>query len=91
MNKADLINEMANSADISKAQATKALDALLDSITTALKDGGKVTLVNFGTFSVSERAARTGRNPQTNEVIDIPAKRVPKFKPGKSLDSAVNG
>ncbi len=89
MNKADLVNEMADSADISKAQATKALDALLDGITSALKDGDKVTLVNFGTFSVAERAARTGRNPRTNEEIQIPGKKVAKFKPGKVLAEAV--
>lgn len=89
MNKADLVSVMANEADISKAQASKALDAMLDAITGALKNNDKVTLVNFGTFSVAERAARTGRNPRTNKVIEIPAKRVAKFKPGKSLSDAV--
>ncbi|MDJ0841459.1 MAG: HU family DNA-binding protein [Acidobacteriota bacterium] len=89
MNKADLVNMMADAADISKAQASKALDAMLDSIVDALKNGDKVTLVNFGTFSVSERAARTGRNPRTNKEIQIPAKRVAKFKAGKVLADGV--
>ena len=91
MNKADLVSVMADSADISKAQATKALDALLDGITDALRNGDKVTLVNFGTFSVAERAARTGRNPRTNKVISIPGKKVAKFKPGKVLADSVAG
>ena len=85
MNKADLVNCMADAASVSKAEATKALDAMLDSIVDALQKGDKVTLVNFGTFSVSERAARTGRNPRTNKEIQIPAKRVAKFKAGKVL------
>ncbi len=89
MNKADLVSVMANEADISKAQATKALDAMLDAVVGALKDGDKVTLVNFGTFSVANRAARTGRNPRTNEAITIPEKKVPKFRPGKNLLDAV--
>lgn len=89
MNKADLVNLMAEAADISKAQASKSLDALLDGITDALKNGDKVTLVNFGTFSVAERAARTGRNPRTNQEIQIAAKRVAKFKPGKMLSEGV--
>ena len=91
MNKADLVNKMAEVADISKAQASKALDAMLDQIVDALKSGDKVTLVNFGTFSVSERAARTGRNPRTNKEIQIPAKRVAKFKAGKTLADGVEG
>ena len=85
MNKADLVNVMAEQADISKAQASKALDAMLDAIVGALKADDKVTLVNFGTFSVTTRSARTGRNPRTNKEIQIPAKKVAKFKPGKSL------
>ena len=89
MNKADLISTMADSADISKAQALKALEAALDAITDALRDGDKVTLVNFGTFSVLERAARTGRNPRTNEIINIPGKKIAKFKPGKVLSDVV--
>ena len=89
MNKADLVTVMADAADISKAQATKALDALLDGIIDALKKGDKVTLVNFGTFSVTKRAARTGRNPRTNQEITIPAKNVARFKAGKTLADAV--
>lgn len=90
MNKGDLINKIAEKADISKAQATDALNAVLDNINDALKDGDKVTLIGFGTFSVSERAARTGRNPQTGETIEIAAKKVVKFKPGKELSDSVN-
>lgn len=89
MNKADLVNLIADNADISKMHATKALDAMLDGIVHALKSGDKVTLVNFGTFSVSSRAARTGRNPRTNQEIQIAAKKVAKFKPGKTLADAV--
>jgi len=90
MNKAELVGVMANHADISKNQAGKALDAMLDAIASALKDGDKVTLVNFGTFSVSERAARTGRNPRTGAQIDIEGKKVTRFKPGKALVDALN-
>ncbi len=89
MNKGDLIAEMAEVAGISKAVAGKALDAMLDAIEVALKDGDKVTLVGFGTFSVASRAARTGRNPQTRQEIKIPEARVPKFKPGSKLKEAV--
>jgi DNA-binding protein HU-beta len=91
MNKGDLINQIAGAADISKAQAEKALDATLDSIVGALKDGDKVTLIGFGTFSVSHRAERQGRNPQTNKTITIPAKNVVKFKAGKGFTDSVNG
>lgn len=90
MNKGDLINKIAESADISKAQATDALNAVLDNIGDALKSGDKVTLIGFGTFSVSKRNARTGRNPQTGETIQIAAKNVVKFKPGKELSDSVN-
>lgn len=90
MNKAELVGVMANQADISKNQAGKALDAMLDAIASALKDGDKVTLVNFGTFSVSERAARTGRNPRTGAQIEIESKKVTRFKPGKALADALN-
>ena len=89
MNKGDLINKIADDAGLSKAQAGAALNAVLDSVTGTLKGGGKVTLVGFGTFSVSKRAARTGRNPQTGQEIQIAAKNVVKFKPGKELSSAV--
>ncbi len=90
MNKAELIDAVAEAADISKASAANALDAVIDSITNALKNGDTVSLVGFGTFSVKERAARTGRNPRTGEEITIPAAKVPGFKPGKALKDAVN-
>jgi DNA-binding protein HU-beta len=90
MNKGDLINKIAESANISKAQATDALNAVLDGIADALKAGDKVTLIGFGTFSVSRRDARTGRNPQTGASIKIDAKNVVKFKPGKEISDAVN-
>ncbi|MGB7337826.1 MAG: HU family DNA-binding protein [Phototrophicaceae bacterium] len=90
MNKNELISAIADSADISKTDAGKALDAFTDAITGALKSGDKVTLVGFGTFSTSERKARKGRNPQTGAEIDIAAKTVAKFKPGKELERAVN-
>ena len=90
MNKGELINKIADSANLSKAQATDALNALLDGITDSLKSGDKVTLIGFGTFSVSHRDARTGRNPQTGESIQIAAKKVVKFKPGKEITDSVN-
>ena len=90
MNKAELIDAVAEAADISKASATRALDGALESITQSLKKGDTVTLVGFGTFSVRERAARTGRNPQTGETINIKASKVPGFKPGKALKDAIN-
>ena len=90
MNKGDLINKIADSANLSKAQAGDALNSVLDSIADALKTGDKVTLIGFGTFSVSKREARTGRNPQTGEAIKIAAKNVVKFKPGKELSDSVN-
>ena len=90
MNKSELIDAIAASADISKAEAGRALDAVLDSITGALKTGDSVVLVGFGTFAVKERAARTGRNPQTGAPIEIEAARIPGFKAGKALKDAVN-
>ena len=90
MNKAELIDAVAEAADLSKASATRALDAALDSITSALKGGDQVTLVGFGTFSVRPRAARTGRNPRTGEAIEIKASNNPGFKAGKALKDAVN-
>ena len=90
MNKAELIDAVADSADLSKASATRALDAALDAISNALKGGDQVTLVGFGTFSVRARAARTGRNPRTGEPIEIKASNVPGFKAGKALKDAVN-
>ena len=90
MNKGDLVNKIAESAKITKAQATDALNAVLDGISGALKEDDKVTLIGFGTFSVSKREARTGRNPQTGDAIQIDAKSVVKFKPGKELADSVN-
>ncbi|MES2298387.1 MAG: HU family DNA-binding protein [Pseudomonadota bacterium] len=90
MNKTELIDYIALSADISKASATRALDAMIDAVTTTLQKNDSVTLVGFGSFSVGERAARTGRNPRTKEAIKIKAARVPKFKAGKALKDAVN-
>jgi len=88
--KADLVNAMAEKAGLSKADAEKALKAFTDSVTDALKAGDKVALVGFGTFGVGERAARTGKNPQTGAQIKIPAAKSPKFKAGKALKDAVN-
>ncbi|HEY0010069.1 MAG TPA: HU family DNA-binding protein [Tepidisphaeraceae bacterium] len=90
MNKTELVEAIAKSADISKASATRALDAMLDAVTTTLRNNDSVTLVGFGTFTVGERAARTGRNPRTKEAIQIAAAKVPKFKAGKALKDAVN-
>lgn len=89
MNKGDLVAKMAEVGEISKAAAAKALDAMLQAIEESLKAGDKVTLVGFGTFSVSTRAARSGRNPQTGAEIKIPSAKVPKFKPGNKLKDAV--
>jgi len=85
MNKAELINKLADDAGVTKTQANAALDSFVEAVTKTLKGGGKVTLVGFGTFSVSKRAARNGRNPQTGEVIKIKAKKVARFKAGKEL------
>ena len=90
MNKSELIDHIAGSADISKAAAGRALDSIIGAVKTTLKKNGSVTLVGFGTFSVSKRAARTGRNPRTGEAIKIKSAKVPKFKPGKALKDAVN-
>jgi len=90
MNKAELIEAVAEAADLSKAGATRAVDAVLDTITGALKGGDQVTLVGFGTFEVRARAARAGRNPQTGATINIPASKAPSFKAGKALKDAVN-
>lgn len=91
MNKSELIDAIADGADISKASAGKALDAVLEAITGALKKGDQVSLVGFGTFAVKHRPARTGRNPQTGKEIQIAAANVPGFRAGKSLRDAVNG
>ena len=90
MNKTELIEQIATAADISKASAGRALDAAIQAITGALKAGESVTLVGFGSFSVGQREARTGRNPQTGETIEIKAAKVPKFKPGQGLKDAIN-
>jgi DNA-binding protein HU-beta len=90
MNKAQLVEAIAKEADLSKAEATKALDAVIAAVTGALQEGDSVNLVGFGTFAVRERAARAGRNPQTGESIQIRAARIPGFKAGKALKDAVN-
>ncbi len=90
MNKAELIDAVADAADISKASATRAVDAVIENVTAALKKDEQVTLVGFGTFTVKNRAARTGRNPKTGDAIEIKASRAPGFKPGKALKDAVN-
>ncbi|WP_028694415.1 HU family DNA-binding protein [Pseudomonas cremoricolorata] len=90
MNKSELIDAIAASADISKATAGKALDAVIESITGAMQKGEEVVLVGFGSFHVKDRAERTGRNPQTGKSITIAAAKVPGFKPGKGLKEAVN-
>lgn len=90
MNKGELIDSIASKSGLTKADATKALDATLETITNELKKGERVTLPGFGTFSTSERSARTGRNPQTGKEIQIAAKTVAKFKAGKNLADAVN-
>ena len=89
MNKGELVEKIASDAGLSKAQAGEALNSVLTSITKSLKKGDKVTLVGFGTFSVTKRAARTGRNPQTGAEIKIKAKKVVKFKAGKEFAAAV--
>jgi len=90
MNKAELIDKIAEAVDVSKATAARALDAVTESITKELKKGQSVTLVGFGTFTVRKRAARTGRNPRTGDTIKIKAAKVPGFKAGKALKDAVN-
>ena len=90
MNKNDLIAAVADNTDLSKTDATKAVDGVLEAVTGALKSGGEVRLVGFGTFSVANRAASTGRTPRTGESIQIPASKQPKFKAGKALKDAVN-
>ena len=90
MNKSELVDAIADGADISKSAAGRALDSALDAITTALQNGEQVSLIGFGTYSVKHRAARTGRNPQTGAEIEISAANVPSFKAGKALKDAVN-
>jgi DNA-binding protein HU-beta len=90
MNKGELIEAVAAAADLTKADATKAVEAVLEAVTRTLKKGDQVSIVGFGSFSVKSRAARQGRNPKTGATIDIPASRVPGFKAGKALKDAVN-
>lgn len=90
MNKAELVSAIADKAELSKKDAEAALKAFTDVVTEELKKGEKIQLVGFGTFEVSERAARTGRNPQTGEETTIPASKAPKFKAGKALKDLVN-
>lgn len=91
MNKAELIDKLAKDAGITKTQANDVLDSFTNAVTTSLKKGDRVTLVGFGTFSVSERSARNGRNPQTGEVIKIKARKAPKFKAGKEFAAKIAG
>lgn len=90
MNKAELIEHVAKKAELTKADAQRAVEAIIEGIKVTLKKGGEVRLVGFGTFSVAKRAATTGRNPRTGEAIKIPASKQPKFKAGKELKEAVN-
>lgn len=90
MNKSELVSAIAEEAGLTKADAAKALDATVSVITKALSEGDQVAIIGFGTFKVGERAARTGRNPQTGATMEIPAAKVPKFTAGKALKEAVN-
>jgi DNA-binding protein HU-beta len=89
MNKGELVDYMADQADISKAAAARALDAMINAVKVTLKKGGTVTLIGFGSFTVGKRAARVGRNPRTGAEIKIKAAKVPKFRPGKALKDAL--
>ncbi len=89
MNKAELISKISDDVNLTRGQANAALDSFVDAVTQSLKEGEKVTLVGFGTFSVSKRQARNGRNPQTGQVIKIKAKKVAKFKAGKELSARI--
>lgn len=90
MNKTELVDAVAEKADLSKASAARAIDAALEAISGSLAQGDQVALIGFGTFLVRDRAARSGRNPRTGEPLDIPAAKIPAFKPGKALKDAVN-
>ncbi len=90
MNKTELVATIAEKAEISKKDAERALNAFTDTVSDALREGDKIQLVGFGTFEVSERAERTGRNPQSGETMVIPASKIPKFKAGKALKDAIN-
>lgn len=89
MNKSELIEHIAKQADLSKAAATRALDAMVGGVKATLKKSGTVTIVGFGTFAVTKRAARTGRNPRTGDAIKIKSAKVPRFRPGKALKDAL--
>ena len=89
MNKTELVAKVAETTELTKKDATKAVDAVLDAIAGALKDGDKVQLIGFGNFEVRERAARKGRNPQTGEEIEIASSKIPAFKPGKQLKDSI--
>ena len=91
MNKTELVSYVADTAELTKKDAGKAVDAIFEAIADALKQGDKVQLIGFGNFEVRERAARKGRNPQTGEEIEISASKIPAFKPGKSLKETVSG
>lgn len=90
MTKTELVNAIADKSELTKSDAEKALKAFVDTVTEVLQQGDKIAMVGFGTFSVGDRAARVGKNPQTGEAINIPAAKVPKFKAGKALKDAVN-
>lgn len=90
MNKADLVNSLSEKTGLTKTKSNQAIDALVETISEALKSGDKVTLVGFGTFKTSQKETRMGRNPKTGESLEIPAKRVAKFKPGTDLSKIVN-
>ena len=90
MTKAELVDFIAEKADLTKADAARALEAVMEGVTAGLKESGKVTLVGFGTFTAKEREARTGRNPQTGETVEIAARVVPGFKAGSKLKEALN-
>lgn len=90
MNKTELVDAVAEKADLSKASAARAVDAALEAISGSLAQGDQVALIGFGTFLVRDRAARSGRNPRTGDPIEIPAAKIPAFKPGKALKDAVN-
>lgn len=90
MNKSELIEHIAKQADISRAAAARALDAVIGGVKVTLKKGGTVSLVGFGTFAVTKRAARTGRNPRTGDPVKIKSAKIPKFRPGKALKDALN-
>jgi DNA-binding protein HU-beta len=89
VNKAELIEHIANNAELNKAQAGRALEAMIDAVRRTLKKGDSVSLIGFGTFAVTKRAARTGRNPRTGATIKIKAAKIPKFRPGKGLKDAI--